>query len=388
MMNLFWVIDNVYIRSFLCMVFQFNMAVSVPMTTKEIGADAGTPRRTTSMDSYYNKDTEAQTLPNYLRASLGSCHDFCKFGRKRDLTVETRSTMSGTPPLSPNTSRDSNRSNYLKKRISLSSSSGSPSSFRSPVSNVRVNGIQLEAKKLEATAKSPRKLTMKPFEKKVPPNPIWNYGGNSNKQIQSPRGIKKSTSLPRTGCSLSPKPEVRKLQKRSSCSKTKDTKADIEPTESVEDIPEKILFVTELNQAVGFSPEQNIFDGSLECQRHNSDACLLQNSEDESFVDKEIDLVHFSSSPKESNDPKSHEWDYENEMSNIVLRHQNVEQRSAEGLLFNDMIEETARKLAKTKNSKVKALVDAFESVISFQDLSLQEQLKCGESPKFPLCGE
>lgn len=375
------------------MVFQFNMAVSVPMTTKEIGADAGPPLRTTSLDSYDIKDPEAQPLPNYLRASTGSCHDYCKFGRRRDLTVETRSTMSGTPPLSPNTAREPYKSNYLKKTISLSKSSGSPSTVRSPVSNVRANEIQLEAKKMEATAnaKSPRKLTTKPFEKKVPPNPIWNYGGNSSKQIQSPRGIKKSTLLPKTGCSLSQKPEVRKVQKRTSCSKTNDTKPDIEPTASVEDLPEKILFVTELNsenQAAGFYPEQNICDGSLECQKHSNDACLLQNSEDESFVDKEIDPVHFSSSPKESIGSNLHEWDYENEMNNIVLRHQNVEQRSAEGLLFNDMIEETAKKLAKTKNSKVKALVDAFESVISFQDLSLQEQLKCGETPKFPLCEE
>lgn len=381
------------------------MAVSVPMTRKEIRADAG-PLRTTSLDSCDIKDPEAQTLPNYLRASIGSCHDFCKFGRRRDLTVETTSTMSGTPPLSPNTGREPNKSNYLKKRNSSSSTFGSPSTIsRSPVCNVRANEIQLEAKKLEGTAKSPRKLTMKPFEKKGFPNRIWNYGGNASKQTQSPRGSKKSTSLPKAG-SFFQKPEVRKERKRAASPKTKDTKTDTEPA-SVEDTPEKILFVTELNsenKAAGFTLEENICGDSLECQRHTDD-CLLQNTEDECFVDKEIDPVHFSSSPKERNDSQSHEWDNstassssaaeadrkpdedENEMINLVLRHQHVEPRSAESLL-NEMIEETARKLAKTKSSKVKALVDAFESVISFQDLSLQEQLKCGESPKFPLCGE
>jgi hypothetical protein len=51
----------------------------------------------------------------------------------------------------------------------------------------------------------------------------------------------------------------------------------------------------------------------------------------------------------------------------VVLRHQDVQGKNAQGL-FNNVIEETASKLAETRKSKVKALVGAFETVISLQD--------------------
>ncbi|KAG2711033.1 hypothetical protein I3760_04G058500 [Carya illinoinensis] len=52
----------------------------------------------------------------------------------------------------------------------------------------------------------------------------------------------------------------------------------------------------------------------------------------------------------------------------VVLRHQDVQgKRDAQGL-FNNVIEETASKLAETRKSKVKALVGAFETVISLQE--------------------
>ncbi|KAF5735575.1 hypothetical protein HS088_TW15G01083 [Tripterygium wilfordii] len=52
----------------------------------------------------------------------------------------------------------------------------------------------------------------------------------------------------------------------------------------------------------------------------------------------------------------------------VVLRHQDVQgKKDAQGL-FNNVIEETANKLVETRKSKVKALVGAFETVISLQD--------------------
>jgi len=51
----------------------------------------------------------------------------------------------------------------------------------------------------------------------------------------------------------------------------------------------------------------------------------------------------------------------------VVLRHQDVQGKNAQGL-FNNVIEETASKLVETRKSKVKALVGAFETVISLQD--------------------
>ncbi|KAF8408169.1 hypothetical protein HHK36_007311 [Tetracentron sinense] len=52
----------------------------------------------------------------------------------------------------------------------------------------------------------------------------------------------------------------------------------------------------------------------------------------------------------------------------VVLRHQDVHgKKDAQGL-FNNVIEETASKLVETRKSKVKALVGAFETVISLQE--------------------
>lgn len=52
----------------------------------------------------------------------------------------------------------------------------------------------------------------------------------------------------------------------------------------------------------------------------------------------------------------------------IVLRHQDVQEKKDVQVLLNNVIEETASKLVETRKSKVKALVGAFETVISLQD--------------------
>ncbi|KAL6281385.1 hypothetical protein ACE6H2_018266 [Prunus campanulata] len=52
----------------------------------------------------------------------------------------------------------------------------------------------------------------------------------------------------------------------------------------------------------------------------------------------------------------------------VVLRHQDVKGRKDVQKLFNNVIEETASRLVESRKSKVKALVGAFETVISLQD--------------------
>ncbi|KAF8389752.1 hypothetical protein HHK36_024271 [Tetracentron sinense] len=52
----------------------------------------------------------------------------------------------------------------------------------------------------------------------------------------------------------------------------------------------------------------------------------------------------------------------------VILRHQHVQEKKDTQGLFNNVIEETASKLVETRKSKVKALVGAFETVISLQD--------------------
>ncbi|KAG6516236.1 uncharacterized protein LOC121971666 isoform X1 [Zingiber officinale] len=53
------------------------------------------------------------------------------------------------------------------------------------------------------------------------------------------------------------------------------------------------------------------------------------------------------------------------ETQGIMLKHQSLQDKKDERVLFNNVIEETASKLVETRKSKVKALVGAFETVIS-----------------------
>jgi hypothetical protein len=56
------------------------------------------------------------------------------------------------------------------------------------------------------------------------------------------------------------------------------------------------------------------------------------------------------------------------ESPGVKLRHQDAQEKKDAQGLFNNVIEETASKLVGSRKSKVKALVGAFETVISLQD--------------------
>ncbi|CAH8312534.1 unnamed protein product [Eruca vesicaria subsp. sativa] len=58
----------------------------------------------------------------------------------------------------------------------------------------------------------------------------------------------------------------------------------------------------------------------------------------------------------------------EGKREKVVLRHRKVEAKKKLQTLFNNVIEETVNKLEEVRKSKVKALVGAFETVISLQD--------------------
>ncbi|KAF3547358.1 hypothetical protein DY000_02000337 [Brassica cretica] len=60
----------------------------------------------------------------------------------------------------------------------------------------------------------------------------------------------------------------------------------------------------------------------------------------------------------------------------VVLRHRKVQEKKKVGTLFNNVIEETVNKLGEERKSRVKALVGAFETVISLQDNDKTSLLK------------
>ncbi|KAJ9677503.1 hypothetical protein PVL29_022478 [Vitis rotundifolia] len=67
-------------------------------------------------------------------------------------------------------------------------------------------------------------------------------------------------------------------------------------------------------------------------------------------------------------DKKDNQNFLNNVIEEVVLRHHDVVDKKEIQSLLNSTIEETASKLVKTRKSKVKALVSAFESLISLQD--------------------
>lgn len=65
------------------------------------------------------------------------------------------------------------------------------------------------------------------------------------------------------------------------------------------------------------------------------------------------------------------------EAMKVNLRHQSRRYKKETPILFNNVIEETATKLEETRRSKVKALVGAFETVISLQDPGSSPPIIC-----------
>ncbi|KAI5648244.1 hypothetical protein M9H77_34249 [Catharanthus roseus] len=399
------------------------MAVSVPSSLRS-------SLRRNSMGSSTIKDNEAKVLPNYLRSSVGSCHDLCKYGAKRDLAARIMITVPENLPLSPNKGREPDKSNNLLKRNNLLCSPRSPStlSLRSP-RRVGEKEVQPAAKKMATTAKNPHKIKVKPLQPNGASKRGKNDENNARKQTRTSKASKKSILVPATA-SVSQKPVVRKVLKEASHLNNIDKTIENElESSTVEEIPEKILFITELNpeNQSNFTQGENICDDSLLCQKQTeaSSASILEETEDVICIDKEVDQVQYSppSSPKESIDSRSHEGDHSinssssslissllsstseeayclprkrredvycesdgnaNESLKVVLRHQTVEEKKPTEGLFNDVIKETARELAKARKGTVKALVGAFETVISLQDQSLLQQFRTNDLPRIP----
>ncbi|KAL8231482.1 hypothetical protein R6Q57_001260 [Mikania cordata] len=105
-----------------------------------------------------------------------------------------------------------------------------------------------------------------------------------------------------------------------------------------------------------------VLEGKQDSQNISRKTCInktldLQNEEEERSCRKFFEKKYVKETNDSQNGPES-----------VVLKHQGEqEKKDAQGLL-NNVIEETASKLVESRKSKVKALVGAFETVISLQD--------------------
>jgi len=67
-------------------------SVELPVTP-EVTKSPGVERRRHSADKASSGTSVEKTIPNYLRASTGSCHDFCKYGKRHGLEVKERHSI-------------------------------------------------------------------------------------------------------------------------------------------------------------------------------------------------------------------------------------------------------------------------------------------------------
>ena len=80
---------SILLFSSTCVYLMAEPSISLAVTPTIAEADRGNSKRN-SMGKSSSSDTSKEILPHYLRASTGSCHDFCKYGRKHAFEEKAR----------------------------------------------------------------------------------------------------------------------------------------------------------------------------------------------------------------------------------------------------------------------------------------------------------
>lgn len=436
---------------------------------------------------------EGNIVPNYLRASTGSCHDFCKYGKKHEhakssipikfkrstavnkekvtktvVPVERKKTTTVTKTQTPvefeSTKNDvsfiSKKPQVLKRVLSTngkpkenelkfgqrSTSAGSNGGIKKKdIRTVKKTGItpkdvkKVVAKGTPIESQSPKASFSKAMKykniKKV--SPLKDQNRTQKTQIESETksetiefdyihetvGIIDSPPFPSTELINNPV---------SSNGSEKDSMITHSVYESPKLFPEKELLedstmVEILEKSQSFSEVLEPPPVSESSQSFNDDEILEDESEftDDDEVSEEesentekiprkgrmviseekdnegvklrfrrgkiLDLQSESNGPRRlkfrkgkvidgNGDRKEitkrnlekknqkEKSESENGHESVVLKHQGEQGKKDSQGLFNNVIEETASKLVESRKSKVKALVGAFETVISLQD--------------------
>lgn len=390
-------------------------------------------------------------LPNYLRASIGSCHDFCKYGAEGQVTPESVTVKHGkalgkkklVPVRSsrqqPSESKpkpivrgDQSSLKQLNKPLlkstksaqtchdhagkgtksvplmtsSLPRSSGKESLFRrrsGKNANSQEKDTHLEIKKsiensetrqnklsgkenlFRRSSKNPSSLdkdTRLKIKKSVENSPTCQNTSSGKEYIENSETCQNTSSGKEKDYGLGIKKSVENSE---TCQNTR-----------CENVPEKIIHVVEPNDEIrdkDLAPNESHCRGLVSSpnQKQKLDSEAESRSSGVTIgkvVPKESDSS--SRKLKINKNGKALEIEIEeadskrgkglrsvvsdgetsdaekNVTTRGALRHEEIAQKTTNRKLMNVAIEETAGKLI-SKN-KVKALVDAFETLISFQD--------------------
>ncbi|KAK7340601.1 hypothetical protein VNO77_21308 [Canavalia gladiata] len=458
----------------------------------EVTMSSGVELRRHSVGIASSENHEIELVPRYLRASIGSCHDFCKYGRKL-LVKEEKEKLSITKraekaPLhrSSEESIGGRRVSAAKLKASLdfepkkisavkqtksvdseshisdtsethkqelaTKSSGSQKQIGNEV-YVNKNKASLHPKSHISSIPKTRRQGISPsFEVEIPSKPIsksvvetspksisplrsscerMNRASHNEMELSekhvtslSPDSVTKQTvssmmKKRESSCKVASLSRA-SLSSKSSCKKNvslsknqpKANKA--EPEEHNNEPEEKTLYVIKMETAnqtlqsdqnesqdselsLSNSPPSPKFSSSLSFKsssqgQEKSEYATSQFEEDSSSGNSDIEHMenvetleveeNGKSSPRELKLQRDEvlgdnaidvKADAENVGAitgpeKVVLRHQDVQVKKDEQVLYNNVIKETASKLIETQKGKVKALVSAFETIISLQE--------------------
>ncbi|RRT78659.1 hypothetical protein B296_00007105 [Ensete ventricosum] len=245
--------------------------------------------------------SKEKPLPHYLRASTNSCHDFCKYGRRHASEAETK-----PPSFLPNLN------NKLKKHSLLPSTSKEkplPHYIRASYTN-SCHDFCKYGRKHAAEAETNPSFHPRSYKMLNLREEPYQANNLDVEEIRNRPAVKTKLSS-HTKAEFSDKPDVSK-QKATS------TRIEHQQTESS-------------------GPRGSINVGDLEMKKFRR----IQTGE--AIID---------SSP---------------EAQTVVLKHQEAQEKKKKNAqyLCNNMIKETVSKMLKTGKSKVKALIDTYETMIS-----------------------
>ncbi|KAF8399553.1 hypothetical protein HHK36_015420 [Tetracentron sinense] len=461
--------------------------IELLVTPQRTKPDGGNLRRHSTGKKSTSNSGE-NILPHYLRASTGSCHDFCKYGRKHAFEAKTKHPMLKKNTATRAECQDPVKDATLARRekklvVKLKPSSGSKTQLpdkskivkreiSSPAKKVYVSATHslLVAKETAVSAKHATALKPNAVAANQSSSPLNLSGGLSGRRSSDVK-IGKNMGTSKIGgqkilllptASLSPKPSVNRVASFNTGKNPKIVPSlnnqngikNAEPKQPNDNkVREKTLYVVESkseNKSLGLAQNGTCSSSSSHTSSCPSISPSMSSQEEEEREESEftlseaIDYVSQHDETENENQIETLEGDYKRKpirgatihpedkdypprklnfrrgkvidlkseingprrlrfkqgrvlgdnqndkgdsrrrsfrrrrevvdsdsngtSEKVVLRHQDVQgKRDAQGL-FNNVIEETASKLVETRKSKVKALVGAFETVISLQE--------------------
>ncbi|XP_022856231.1 uncharacterized protein LOC111377388 [Olea europaea var. sylvestris] len=344
-------------------------AVDIPValgnTTPEV---VGIIRSSTGTGNFSVQNRKTKPIPNYLRvrALTGSCHDFCKYGMRRH-DVETKSEMYRPAKTAKSTL-------HKEKLVKKDTEKKVPTNTNS----------------VSVSAKHPGDKKLKLLRTQTPGSTNRQNEGNKTSNSK----LSRKTRVPPTSSSSKvPSLKSRNINIPKKVIKLENKKSEKKTTD-YENVPEKTLYVIDEslsdNQKTDSRAEESRrmrnghLDGSLRKLEFKERELLEIPSESKNCrvlkfrQAKTLNEIPNDEAKCKEKDLRKLVSDGSNgcsigtddKFSCVVLRPQAVGKKNTSPGLYNSLIKETASKLVQKRKSRVKALVGAFETVITLQEKS------------------